>query len=303
MSGNTDPHTRTVAQALQSDFDNLTPSERRLAAVILENYPVSGVGTITELAEAAGVSTPTVARMAQKLGFDGFPQFQSCLRRELERQFANPINKRESWHTNAPKEHIVNSFTDAVMTNIRQSLAQLDLENFEEICVLLSDLRRRIIIAGGRITHTLADYLRLHLEVMRPGVSHFPMDSNAWPHALLDLQPDDVVVIFDIRRYETTALRLAEMARERDAKIILFTDQWRSPASIHAQHVLTTSIEAPSAWDSSVAMMLLIEVIIARVQESHWPKTRARMETLEQLLDEAKLFRRFPGYNASHRDR
>ena len=76
--------TETIGERLQRSFDELTRAERQLANSILENYPVSGLGSITTVASNAAVSTPTVVRMVRKLGFAGFPQFQAELRRELE---------------------------------------------------------------------------------------------------------------------------------------------------------------------------------------------------------------------------
>ena len=66
----------TISERLQAKFDALTRAERQLADAIMENYPVSGLGSITSVAQKAGVSTPTVARLVQKLGFKGFPGFQ-----------------------------------------------------------------------------------------------------------------------------------------------------------------------------------------------------------------------------------
>jgi len=64
---------KTVAERLRSSSDRLTRAERQLSDLILENYTVSGLGTITTVAKAAQVSTPTAARMVQKLGYKGFP--------------------------------------------------------------------------------------------------------------------------------------------------------------------------------------------------------------------------------------
>ena len=61
----------SISERLQDRFDSLTRAERQLVAVITENYPVSGLGSITSLAERAQVSTPTVARLVQKIGFKG----------------------------------------------------------------------------------------------------------------------------------------------------------------------------------------------------------------------------------------
>ena len=283
----------TIDELLQGRFDTLTRAERQLAHSILENYPVSGLGSITAIAEAADVSTPTVARMVQKLGFKGFPEFQAELRHELEAKISGPIAKRDTWVENAPDKHVLNRFTEAVIGNIEKSLAQIDPKTFDAAAALLADTDRRIYIVGGRITRALADYLFLHLQVIRERVTHVQAISNAWPHYLLDVAKGDAVVIFDVRRYENSTLRLAEMAHERGARIILFTDQWRSPVHKFAEHCFSSRIIVPSAWDSSVATLLLIESMIAAVQEANWSKTRKRMENLEVMFDRTRFFRKF----------
>ena len=283
----------TIAQRLQKSYSNLTRAERQLAASILENYPVSGMGTITIVARNAQVSTPTVARMVQKLGFKGFPEFQEALRQELRDKGSTPIAKHALWAETAPDEHILNRFTDAVIGNVRQSLSQVDIDTFEQVCALLSDLERAVFVTGGRITRSLADYMFLHLQVARPGVTHIQSISNAWPHFLLDMKADDVLVVFDLRRYENSILRLSEMASERGAKIILFTDQWCSPVAKMADHYFPCRISVPSAWDSSVVLLLLLETIIAGVQQRIWPTTRERMERLEEMFDRTRFFRKF----------
>lgn len=81
----------TVADSIRQRFDSLTRAERQLANTLLENYPVSGLGSITQVAEKSAVSSPTVLRMVKKLGFKGFPEFKIELRRELETKIADPI--------------------------------------------------------------------------------------------------------------------------------------------------------------------------------------------------------------------
>ena len=283
----------TVSELLQSSFEALTRAERQLADTLLDGYPVSGLGSITSVAEKAEVSTPTVARFVQKLGFKGFPEFQEQLRKELEATLSGPIAKHDTWAGNAPDAHILNRFTDAVMSNIRQSLGQIDSAVFDESCALLADTDRSIYVAGGRITRSLADYFFLHMQVIRSDVTHIQSISNAWPHHLLDVKEGDVVVVFDVRRYENSTLKLAEMAAAKGAKIILLTDQWLSPVSKFTDLVFGSRIVVPSAWDSSVTNLLLVETIIAAVQELTWPTTKKRMQALEEMFDSTKLFRKF----------
>ena len=118
----------TIAERLQQRFDTFTRAERQLADVMLKNYPVSGLGTITTVAQSAGVSTPTVARMIQKLGFSGFPEFQAELRAELNATISSPIAKHDAWAGEAPQAHVLNRFTDAVLDNIRLGVQAIDLD-------------------------------------------------------------------------------------------------------------------------------------------------------------------------------
>ncbi|GAA3946480.1 MurR/RpiR family transcriptional regulator [Allohahella marinimesophila] len=283
----------TVAERLQAQANTLTRAERQLSDLILDNYPVSALGSITTVAQAAGISTPTVARLVQKLGFKGFPEFQAELRRELEARISGPIAKHDTWIRKAPEGHILNRFAEAGIINIRQSFGQIEAETFDASCEMLADKKRAVYVVGGRITRTMADYFYLHMQVIRPRVTHIPTISNAWPHYLLDVEPGDVFVIFDVRRYEASTLKLAEMAHERGATIVLFTDQWRSPIYKLATRYFCSRIVVPSAWDSSVATMLLLETMIADVQERLWSDTRARMESLEEMFDRTRFFRKF----------
>lgn len=284
---------RTVAEKLKENFDSLTRAERQLADSLSENYPVSGLASITAVALNADVSTPTVARLVQKLGFKGYPEFQAALRAELEAQIANPIVKHANWAENAPETHILNRFAEAVSQNMRRTLSQIDPADFDGACALLADPNRGVHIVGGRITRSLADYLFTHMQVARENVCRVASNSNAWPHYVLNMKAGDVFVIFDVRRYEHDLLRLAEMAKERGVEIILFTDQWSSPISKLSSYRFNCRIEVPSAWDSSTTTMLIVETVIACVQDRTWGTTSGRLEELEGLFDRTKLFRKF----------
>ena len=283
----------TVAQRIHDGFDGLTRAERQLANIILENYPVSGLGSITALAENADVSTPTVARMARKLGFGGFPEMQAQLRHELEATISDPLTKHEKWAVDAPDTHILNRFADNVIDNLRNTLKHLNAAEFDEIVALLSDTGHEVAVVGGRLSHSLASYFFTHMQMMRDGVTLIERNSSSWPHYLLSLKEGDVLVMFDMRRYEQDLLRFAEMAQGRGVRIILFTDQWGSPAGKFACHQIHSRIEVPSTWDSSVVTMFLLEAIISAVQSQSWERSKERMEELEDLFEKTRLFRKF----------
>jgi DNA-binding MurR/RpiR family transcriptional regulator len=63
-------------------------------------------------------------------------------------------------------------------------------------------------------------------------------------------------------------------------------------------HVFKVRIEAPSAWDSSVVTLFVVEALIEAVQSAAWTETRERMNSLEGLFERSRLFRR-PTRNGS----
>ena len=64
---------------LESRYAALRPSEQRAADFILAHLADAGQLTLAQTAERAGVSQPTVIRLARALGFSGFREFQLAL--------------------------------------------------------------------------------------------------------------------------------------------------------------------------------------------------------------------------------
>ena len=64
---------------IRSAYSTLPTAERKVADFILENQARASLMVINEIAEAAGVSVPSVTRLARKLGYNGFLDFRVAL--------------------------------------------------------------------------------------------------------------------------------------------------------------------------------------------------------------------------------
>ncbi|MDP5216529.1 MurR/RpiR family transcriptional regulator [Ruegeria sp. 2205SS24-7] len=285
------PTTKLVKQQIQEEMEALTPSERQLASILLQDYPMGGLQSITKLANAASVSTPTVIRMARKLGFDGFPALQDALRDEVAAQIKKPIAKRDAWVVDEGAEHPLTRFAQTAWTNMRHTLDRIDTDMFDAVARLLADTARPLYVVGGRITRSNADYLYNHMQIIRPNVTMLGNSANVWPQYLLDMDETSVLVIFDIRRYEAHLAKLAQIASDRGVTVVLFTDQWGSPIARSARYTFNSLVEAPSSWDSTIALMLIVEALIAEVQDARWEQSKERIEELEAMFSSTRLFR------------
>lgn len=281
--------TPTVRQLIRSCYHDLTQSERKFANALVENYPNAGLATITAAAEGAGVSAPVVARMVQKLGFKGYPQFHAALLGELQASVSGPTARRAVWTAQAPDSHMLNRFAGTVTQNLAQTFANIDTAQFDAAANVLAG-EGQLFIVGGRITRSLAEYAFTHFQAIRPRVTHLTSSPATWPHYVLDMVADDALLIFDIRRYEDNLLRLAEIASDRGVRVILITDQWASPVSGRAEATFHCWGEIPSAWDSSIALLSLTEALISATQEERWPEASDRFDRLDTLFEMTSLF-------------
>ena len=284
--------TRAIVEKLREGLEDFSATERRVAHQLLAEYPVAGLQSATDLARAVGVSPPTVLRLVGRLGFSSYLEFQRSLREELAAQLSSPLSKQPSTGKARRRgaQAVQGGFAEAVLRNLEDTFANLPKGEFEGVVRLLSDPRLRIHLIGGRFTDALALYLSVQLRILRPGVSHLQEQEANWRDQLLDMGKRDVLLVFDIRRYQPSLQRLAHAAASRQVRVILLTDQWLSPIVRVATHVLSARVAVPSVWDSSTALMALSESLLVEVSRQGWEKSRRRIEELEGMrgqLDDA----------------
>jgi DNA-binding MurR/RpiR family transcriptional regulator len=274
----------SIAEHVRASVVALTAQERKAAQVLLTNYPAAGLAPVAEFAERARVSAPTVLRFVAKLGFLGYPDFQRQLREELEAQLASPLAKpARKAGPRSPQRPFIDPFAEAAVANLQGTFRHLSEDDFSAIVELLCDRRRSVHLLGGRFTDALARYLAAHLSLVRPDVRHVPSGIGVWRDRLLDIRRRDVVFVFDIRRYQEDVIAFARDAAARGAEMVLVTDQWISPLSRQAKHVLACRVAAPSRWDSSVALLAVAEALTAAATERLGEFARKRIEELERL--------------------
>lgn len=268
-------------------MDNLSNSERKVARALLAQYPAAGLTTVAGLAAAAGVSAPTVVRFVARLGFSGYPAFQAALVHEVHEQMGSPLRqfatKGQSSHAGALRDTRA-SFEAMVSA----SYDELPESEFNTLVTLLSESTHDVRVVGGRFSRLLAEYLALHLRLVRPRVqvitNNHQTDRSL---ALIDTTPSSLVVVFDYRRYDADLAVLAQAATARGATVALMTDTWLSPIAQVAKVVLPCRVDSASPFDSLVPAMALTESLIASVSERLADAGVRRLEAVEAITEDS----------------
>ncbi|MBF9235050.1 MurR/RpiR family transcriptional regulator [Microvirga alba] len=272
----------SLAERIRHEMDSFTPSEKRAAHLLLSHYPFAGLDTVAGFASRAGISGPSALRFVTRLGFSGFPDFQKHLREELEAQLLSPLAKSGPIDT-GPGASALASFANAVIGNLKATVENIAPAEFDAVVTLLSDPRRNIHFTGGRFTGAVARYAESHFRIVRSHVDFIEGQPALWRDRMIEIGRKDVIVAFDIRRYQEDVTALCETGAKQGATIVLLTDPWLSPIARVARHVLPAHITAPSNWDSSAGLLLLTEALVSAVTKRLWDTAKPRMEAVERL--------------------
>lgn len=280
MSGSALPS--PVATLLRERAGDLTPAEARVAQALLEDYPIAGLGTVASLARRAGVSDPTVVRLVAKLGFSGgYPEFQRSLLEEVEARLRSPLMMMEA-RAPAP-DGAAEGYRRSLLARLGEAAEREAAQPYARAAALIADQKLRVTLLGGRFSRYLAGLLYTHLAQLRPGLRHLDGPAAAMVDALIDLGRQDVLIVFDYRRYQADIVDLAAEAARRGARIILFTDLYRSPIAEHAQLVFTAPVEADSPYDTMVPALVQVEALLACLLEERGEEMHERLAQIEAL--------------------
>jgi DNA-binding MurR/RpiR family transcriptional regulator len=267
----------------RSDFD-LTPAEAKIAQVLLDEYPTSGLGTATALAKRAGVSDPTVIRLVTKLGFDGFAAFQTKLMEEVEAGLRSPLMMMEARRPAAKGKSVPQAYMLSVAEAVGSAAGTALPQLYERAVEQIMGTKGRVIVLGGRFSRFVGGMLASYLNQFRANVVSLGALSAEHFDTLLDLGERDTLIVFDYRRYQTDVIRFAEQAAARGVSLILFTDPYRSPIAAHAEIVIVGRTEVGSPYDSLAPPVAQIEALVAHIVAAHETRaSRARVYELDQI--------------------
>jgi DNA-binding MurR/RpiR family transcriptional regulator len=273
----------SVAERLRRAAGGFAPAERRVVRALLTEYPLTGLEPLAVVAERAGTSGPTVLRVVGKLGFGGYPDFQRALRAELAARWSTPLDvmPRE------PATGLVGTVRDAIRSAVAADLDRLAGEpDTDSAAALLADPRHAVWVLGGRFSAVLAEYLALHLQVLRRRVHRVGGDPGSRHTALLDVDRRDVVIVFDYRRYQRDTVEFGRRAAVQGARLILFTDHLLSPLAADTHVVLATATDTGTPFSVMSPALAAVETVLVSVVDRLGGAPQARMERYDQLSTE-----------------
>ena len=264
---------------------NLTPTERRLANIVLEDPTTVAFGTVADVARQAETSGPSVVRFAAKLEFDGYGDLQDHVRTSLTERLRRPTDRLRA---GASADRMTRQTTTAVRTLQRT----FDALNHEVISQVAQRLAAADTVWGlcATLSATPGQLLVANLQLLRPNVKSLTGPAAVMAADIADAGPGDVAIVIDFPRYESMVLDGASRLAKAGVWMAAITDGPLSPLAAIADNWLGTDVDAVGPFDSVVPAVAVVEVLLAEVAWLLRDDASDRLDRIERLWSETSTF-------------
>ena len=264
-------HVLQLKNLIASNNNRLTPTERKIAKVILSDPTLLSFGTVSALAELVGTSRASIVRFATKLGFAGYSELQQSVRAEVSAQLTKPTQRIRHDDSVEPMQSIIEK---AVHT----SFGALSGKRLKELASPIATAKN-VWIISGETSMCGAVALASGLSMIRPNVRLVQEHSSS--RELCGALVTDVAVVFDFSRYRRNSIVSARMLAKQGVPIIAITDGPLSPLASLTELRCELDIPAVGPFDSSVPAVIAAELLVSQVVVELGESAMQRIDQLE----------------------
>ena len=265
----------------------MRPAQAKIASFVLEKPQETANSTIAELAKHVGISTASVVRFCDDIGFESFTDFRLAVsvaseqRRAARENFS--IDKDEIDPNDSLQEVVAKTVFHEVEA-IQQTGESLDLQVLDAVVGLLLGARRIELFGLGSSSLATQD---LRQKLHRIGFLAFDSPDNhqaITSSALMNEQ--DVGLVFSHSGVTPESLEVIQIMNRSGAKTVAVTNFPDSPIAKAADYCLTTAAKETryrsGAMSTRIAHLALVDFLFVRIMQ-------LKFESAEVLLERTYL--------------
>jgi DNA-binding MurR/RpiR family transcriptional regulator len=281
-----------VLDRARAAFDTLAPELRRAARWVSDHASDVALLSMREQARQAGVSAPTMIRLARALGFADY----ASLRRPFQDAITGApggFRRRASELQSAPGSARIGSFAhDLIAAQVAalQSLQTLNTPAQIEETVKAIARARRVGFLGVRASFSIAYYFRYAYNLIATNGVLFDGLGGILPDQTEVLDRRDVLVAISQSPYSMPTVQALDAAAQRDVTIVALTDSAMSPLARPAEHLLLFHTESLSFFPSTIGALGLVELLLARLAARGGRPVLDRLAEVEGRLAASRAY-------------
>jgi DNA-binding MurR/RpiR family transcriptional regulator len=285
-----------LTQRISQADARLTAGDRKVADYLLRTYPVGLLENASAIAHATGLNVSTVSRFFPKIGYRSIRTAHQEFREGLEFLMASPLSRgREQPRPATDDRALFHDVQRLDLKNIQETFKDISFADVRKLMRFLLDRSRGVYLFGSRKHYSLCYYAFIQLNGIRENVFLAPTDNFFVADLLARLRAQDILWLFDFRRYPRLSGKVAEYCDQAGAPVVLFTDSPMAPLSRFAGMTFTVATRGVSWFDSYTAGVSLINALLAEYVRQAGDSARERYAIRERLF---RHFEIFTGYDA-----
>lgn len=268
---------KQLDERLRSHYPQLSPQEQRIADFVFDHFDDLISYNSAELARLSGVSKATVSRLFKRLGYEKYKDMREELR--TLRQSGMPLtDNRDAVQGNT----LLSRHYKQEMVNLTQWVNTLDPQQFGEVIQALSQAKR-IFIIGMRNSWPVALHLRQQLLQVRRQVHILPQPGQTLAEELVDITPDDMVVVIAFRRRPRIIRPLMQQLQSNNIPLLTLCEPQAQSIIALARWQFCAPLDSVSAFDSYSAAMSLINLLANALLHEMLSQGRQRIHQIADL--------------------
>ncbi|WP_457581491.1 MurR/RpiR family transcriptional regulator [Ensifer canadensis] len=273
------PKERSFLTRVRQVLPELHPAERRLGDFLCDFPGEVASYSAQELAALAHVSKATVSRFIQRLGYENYEEARRHAR--ADKQTGSRLFLATSADTAGEQSvtaHVAQGVANIEATFLAISETQINAAS----AALLK--ARKVWVIGFRASHSFATYLQWQLTQVIENISAIPGGGQTLGEHLVSFTPDDVVIVFGLRRRIALMDALISQVEKSGARLLYITDEG-VPFLSQAEWHFRCQTLAPGPLFNHVSVMALCHLLTTRCIETAGVSGRNRLRGIEALND------------------
>ncbi len=262
-------------------------------ARLVETPEQAAVRTISELGDQLSVNASTLTRLAKKLGFSGFHDFQDIFREAIaddgryfySRQAGRLLTARPTGNEDIA---VFERLARETAANVDGFMQQLDPETLSKAATLLAK-GRRVRVHGVRQFHAFASFLVYGLGMLRSDVALLDAPRLGIAEALAQLEKGDIVVVVSCAPYTAEVAQVAAMAASHHLEVIAITDTRASPLVPPSRHAFFIPHASSFFSNSMAAYMIFCEAFLNLVARKLGEDAISALARREKLIADLQI--------------
>jgi len=253
----------------------------------------AAVRSISELSGALGVNASTLTRLAKRLGFSGFSDFQRVFRDDIANNSRNFYSRQigRLLATDAePQEEtaIFNQLAHETAANMQGFISQLEPDTLHRAARSLAKAKR-VRIHGVRQFHALASFLTYGLGMLRSDVALLNAPQLGIAEAMAQLEPGDVVVVASCAPYTRSVADIGDVAARHGLEVIAITDTRSSPLTTSASPAFFVPHASSFFSNSMGAYIVFCEGLLNLAAKALGDDAAQALTKRERMIAEMKI--------------